>query len=501
MLEPLSGPISEPAIVQTYDRKRRLGLTRVIAPGIAVLLGLFTVVFTIYLIRVGVPSSRTVLAFLTVGVLVACVMLFLLAAVAARRDGMLLATRTTIVGAGLTIVSFTILWAFVVGNGLDPVTFGAFAATGIAIALAGVLGDSSMIVIITVAMNAFVLLALIFAPPIVPGVGPASWQYLLAREQGLVGPMIVLEQWVFAVIMLASRASFRRTLGDIGAAYVQIRRLDQLEQLKDQFITNVNHELRNPTMALQGYIELLRLRHEKVTPERRGQLIERAARASDDLVALLTSVLETQRFDSGAQEFTAEAVNVCATLEDAARLIDPREGNMIERELHVHIPEALEVWGEQVRLRQILTNLLSNALKYSSNGTPVEVLAHTVLEAHPGEGRPWRSTASAARQTVEIQVRDHGLGIPPEQKPLLFKRFVRLPRDLASNVVGNGLGLHLCRILAEAMGGTIWVESTGVEGEGSTFIVRLPAPPAVATPAQAVRVTEMGFSPPPAAGC
>jgi len=218
-------------------------------------------------------------------------------------------------------------------------------------------------------------------------------------------------------------------------------------------------------------------------------LIERAARASDDLVALLTSVLETQRFDSGAQEFTAEAVNVCATLEDAARLIDPREGNMIERELRVHIPEALEVWGEQVRLRQILTNLLSNALKYSSSGTPVEVLAHTVLEAHPGEGRPWRSTASAARQVVEMQVRDYGLGIPPEQVPLLFKRFVRLPRDLASNVVGNGLGLHLCRILAEAMGGTIWVESTGVEGEGSTFIVRLPAPPADATPAQAVGVT------------
>ena len=490
MLEPLSGPISEPAIVQTYDRKRRLGLARVIAPGIAVILGLFTVVFTIYLVRVGVPSSRTALAFLTVGVLVACVMLFLLATVAARRDRMLLATRTTIIGAGLTIISFTILWAFVLGNGLDPVTFGAFAATGIAVALAGVLGDASMIVLITLAMNAFVVLALIFAPPtVLPGVDPASWQYLLAREQGLFGPMIVLEQWVFAVIMLASTASFRRALGDIGAAYIQIRQLDQLDQLKDQFITNVNHELRNPTMALQGYVELLRLRHEKVTPERRGELIERAAHASDDLVALLTSVLETQRFDGGAQEFTAEAVNVRATLEDAARLIDPREGNMIERELRVHISEKLEVWGEQVRLRQILTNLLSNALKYSSSGTPVEVSANTALEAHPGEGRPWRSTASATRQMVEIRVRDYGLGIPLEQNPLLFKRFVRLPRDLASNVVGNGLGLHLCRTLAEAMGGTIWVESTGVEGEGSTFIVRLPAQPVVATPAQAVGVT------------
>jgi signal transduction histidine kinase len=490
MLEPLSGPISEPAIVRTYDRKRRLRLARVIAPGVAALLGLFTLVFTIYLLRVGIPTSRTVLAILTVSFLFACVMLFLFAAVAARRDWMLLATQTTIVGAGLTIVAFTILWAFVLGNGLDPVTFGAFAATGIAIALAGVLGDSAMIVIITVAMNAYVLLTLKLAPPITfSGAGPTSLQYLLAREQVLVGPMIVLEQWVFAIIMFASTASFRSTLGDIGAAYVQIRRLDQLDQLKDQFITNVNHELRNPTMALQGYVELLRLRHQQVTPERRGQLIERAARASDDLVALLTSVLETQRVDTEAQEFTAEPVNVRSTVEEAARLIDPREGNMIERELHVHIPEALEVLGEQVRLRQILTNLLSNALKYSGSGTPVEVSAQTVLETRPGEGRPWRSAPGAARQMVEIQVRDHGLGIPPEQVPLLFKRFVRLPRDLASNVVGNGLGLHLCRTLAEAMGGTIWVESTGVEGEGSTFIVRLPASPENTTPAPAVGVT------------
>jgi signal transduction histidine kinase len=200
---------------------------------------------------------------------------------------------------------------------------------------------------------------------------------------------------------------------------VQIRQLDQLDQVKDQFITNVNHELRNPTMALQGYVELLRLRHEKVTPERRGQLIERAARASDDLVALLTSVLETQRFDSGAQEFTPEAVDVLATLEDAARLIDPREGNMIERELRVRIPEGLEVWDEQVRLRQILTNLLSNALKYSASGTPVEVSARTVMEAPRNGGPPRGSVGGQARRMVEIQVRDYGLGIPPEQMPLL----------------------------------------------------------------------------------
>lgn len=79
-------------------------------------------------------------------------------------------------------------------------------------------------------------------------------------------------------------------------------------------------------------------------------------------------------------------------------------------------------------------------------------------------------------------MRDYGLGVPPDQISLLFQRFVRLPRDLASTVSGNGLGLYLCRLLTEAMHGKIWLESTGVEGEGTTVILQLPAPPAVAKP-------------------
>jgi signal transduction histidine kinase len=75
---------------------------------------------------------------------------------------------------------------------------------------------------------------------------------------------------------------------------------------------------------------------------------------------------------------------------------------------------------------------------------------------------------------VDISIRDHGLGIPSDQIPLLFNRFVRLPRDLASNVPGNGLGLYLCQAYAEGMGGHIAIESSGIDGEGSTFHLRLP---------------------------
>jgi signal transduction histidine kinase len=118
----------------------------------------------------------------------------------------------------------------------------------------------------------------------------------------------------------------------------------------------------------------------------------------------------------------------------------------------------------------VLLNLLSNASKYSAAGSPIEIKARIV----PARGSKGRGSKTAPLQVVEISVNDHGLGIPPEQIPLLFQRFVRLERDLASSVSGTGLGLAICKSYVEAMGGTIWVESTGISGEGSTFIFTLP---------------------------
>jgi signal transduction histidine kinase len=141
------------------------------------------------------------------------------------------------------------------------------------------------------------------------------------------------------------------------------------------------------------------------------------------------------------------------------------------------VPDGLSIWGEPIRLQQILTNLLSNAAKYSAPGTSIEVAAQVIKEPLPASSWRRRSLPGPQREVVEITVRDWGLGIPSEQIPLLFQRFVRLPRDLASTVVGNGLGLYVCRVCAEAMGGRIWVESSGVEGAGAVFHVRLPAPP------------------------
>jgi signal transduction histidine kinase len=203
--------------------------------------------------------------------------------------------------------------------------------------------------------------------------------------------------------------------------------------------------------------------------------VQRAERAGQSLRALLAGILDTRRLGSVATRLAPERLDLMTVFEEVIPLI-PGEGGTqepAERALRVRMPPGLAVWAEGIKTQQVFINLLSNAVKYSAAGTPVDIEARLVKGDEPGRRR--RETAHAP--VVEIVVRDYGLGIPPEHQPLLFQRFMRLPRELESNVMGTGLGLYLSRTLVESMGGSIAVQSSGAPGEGSSFIVRLPAPP------------------------
>jgi signal transduction histidine kinase len=282
-------------------------------------------------------------------------------------------------------------------------------------------------------------------------------------------PLVILG--LIVVVCIITRQVF--TTRDLVDARIATERAEQLDALKDEFITSVNHELRTPLMTMKSYLALLTDPGVQAPEEKRRDMLTRANRSCENLVYLVQGILDTRRIDQEASQFTPAPINVLAATQTALTLIDPREADPASRQIALNMPNHLTVWGEQVRVQQILTNLITNAIKYSPAGTPVSVQARTVSE------RAHRLLAdkSGARQMVEITVQDWGLGIPFEQQGLLFRRFVRLPRDIASTVRGTGLGLYLCRVFAEAMGGSIWIESSGLSGEGSTFYVRLPAQP------------------------
>ncbi len=305
-----------------------------------------------------------------------------------------------------------------------------------------------------------------------------AWQIKMRlRIQDLAGALAIIAiQWVSALLLILTAQSFRGIITAWSQERLENLRARKLDDLKDQFISSVNHEIRNPVMAMLGYLELLRITSHRATPERRDEIINEATQAGIELRELLASILSARRLDQGVKDFTPEAVDVRATLEAAMRLIDPQLGQMAERSLNLHVLKGLEVWGDRVRLQQVLTNLLSNAIKYSPAGTPIEFRAQVAGVERMLTGR-WGRKTIVEERVVEIVVRDYGLGIPPDQIPLLFQKFVRLERDLASTVIGNGLGLYLCRTFVQAMGGKIWAESSGIEGEGSAFYVQLPMPP------------------------
>ncbi|HEX9067174.1 MAG TPA: HAMP domain-containing sensor histidine kinase [Ktedonobacterales bacterium] len=448
----------ERQIYVEYDRERRLRLSRIIAP-------IFAVILTLLLIASQIVPEQFQGTRSNLSIIVLCDVLFVLGAVAAWRRMVNLATAS-ILGAALLIMVLSVLanQPFILS---DLFTVPAVVIIG----LSALIGLPWMILATTAGTTAFVLVL----------AQSASLHADMGNHNNInsVGAFVI-EQWVLAAIVYGAARGYRRILRQISDVRVQYERAKKLDELKDQFITSVNHELRNPVMLVQGNIELLRLKGKEMAPERRDAMIQRASDAGDKLVQLVQSILDTRRMDQGARDYQPEAVPVFESIASAAGFVDPSEGKGVERELRIQAPHDMTLWGEPIRLQQIITNLLSNALKYSAPGTPIEVSAKLVAE-EPTGGNPWQAKLrgkTAERKMVEIAVRDHGFGIPPEQIPLLFQRFVRLPRDLASNIVGNGLGLYLCRELTEAMDGRIWVESSGLDGEGSTFFLRLPIPPA-----------------------
>jgi signal transduction histidine kinase len=265
---------------------------------------------------------------------------------------------------------------------------------------------------------------------------------------------------------------------DLHTAY---ERRQELDRLKDQFIVTAHHELRTPLTGVQGYLELLRdlgPEGRAMRPEEVDLFIERACRATDELNEQLDSLLAAAESNLSQENLKPRPVELSSVAQRAIQSLDALAHRGRHRVRNA-IPQDLIAVADEEALYRIFMNLLSNALKYSPEGRPVLFDGHTRLVrslAWAGISRQAEGSKLPASsvQMAEVIVRDWGVGIARTDQHKIFERFTRLERDLNSPVRGSGLGLAICKELLGAMGGTIWVESEGVPGSGSTFYVRLP---------------------------
>jgi signal transduction histidine kinase len=257
----------------------------------------------------------------------------------------------------------------------------------------------------------------------------------------------------------------------IAAAYEQQRKLNEL---KNQFILNVNHELRSPLTVISGYLSLLLDKHERFDQVSQVGFLKSALRSCNELQTLTNDVLDTMVVSSQKEMLRIEDIAVA----DVVRETVTSFGAAWEQQhTRLDIPEDILVQANLQSLRHVLRNLLSNAYKYSPANSRVVVSAIIPVQlTSSASSSPHAALDSPGVSPPEvcISVKDEGPGISPDQVPLLFGQFVRLPRDLAGSVRGSGLGLYICKNLVEAMGGRIWVESSGIAGEGSRFCFTLP---------------------------
>jgi signal transduction histidine kinase len=234
------------------------------------------------------------------------------------------------------------------------------------------------------------------------------------------------------------------------AERIAAEELRRLSALRADFVSLVSHELRTPMASVIGSASTLRERWRSLKAEQRESFLALIEEETSRLAALVGDVLDTSRLEAGTFTYSFSDVDIGELVRDVASVVDLGQE---EVDVRAEVAEALpRVRGDRDRIRQLLLNLVANAVKYTVSGDEVEV------RAAAEDGNVW------------VSVRDNGPGISREDQRVIFEKFARSPAGHSKP--GAGLGLYIARSIAEAHGGSLEVESEA--GAGATFTVRLP---------------------------
>jgi signal transduction histidine kinase len=231
---------------------------------------------------------------------------------------------------------------------------------------------------------------------------------------------------------------------------------EDANRAKSEFLAVMSHELRTPLNAIAGYTELLELGIRGPVNDAQLRDLARIRTSQQHLLGLISAVLDLSRIEAGRVSYELTTVPLDPFLSGLDGLIAPQAAAKSLTLEHVHAPEPLAACADREKLRQVLLNLLSNAIRYTPSG-----------------GRVTISAAARDARTVAITVSDTGIGVAADEQEKIFEPFVQLDRSLTKVRDGIGLGLAISRDLARGMHGDISVSSGG-KGHGSKFVLTLP---------------------------
>ncbi|MEI2641022.1 MAG: ATP-binding protein [Candidatus Nanopelagicales bacterium] len=240
--------------------------------------------------------------------------------------------------------------------------------------------------------------------------------------------------------------------GSLATSVLTIRdmtRERRAERLKSDFIATISHELRTPITPIRGYADLLRRRWDRMSEEKRASVLDTIEERAEHLARLVDDLLIAARADSETSLRVESApMELVSAVVDAATAFPEVDGR-----LHIDPSPPRWVTADRTRVMQIVGNLVGNAVKYTPQDAPIRV------------------QFSAADGAVDVSVVDAGPGIAADEQERVFERFYRIEDPLTMRTGGSGLGLHISRQLARAMGGDVTLRSS--PGDGSTFVLRL----------------------------
>jgi PAS domain S-box-containing protein len=275
---------------------------------------------------------------------------------------------------------------------------------------------------------------------------------LIERSGGELTPVRIggEERWL-AISLSHFEGGRVITLRDATAEHV-------LERARADFVTTASHELRTPLTAVYGSVRTLIDRWDELDEKIRHRLLLMIEQESEHLTQIVDQLLVTAQIDRGRLRFEERECDVTTICESVVEAANARKPDSISLELVASPAQPLRC--DPSRLKQVLVNLVENAIKYSPEGGRIEV----------------RIADSPDR--LRIDVNDEGLGIPPSEQSRIFEKFYRLDAEMTRGVGGSGLGLYISREIVEQMGGLLSVRSR--RGAGSTFTVTLPRTPVTA---------------------